>query len=79
MVPQSEVVMICEFTGEVHDEALSRFDGTYSKEGTCDKIRKCCRRFYFPRTFAKGPEHKVLMGMPREPTIFNEVNKVGLS
>jgi len=23
-----------------------------------------------------GPEHKVLMGMPREPTIFNEVNKV---
>lgn len=23
-----------------------------------------------------GPEHKLLMGMPREPTIFNEVNKV---
>ena len=23
-----------------------------------------------------GLEHKVLMGMPREPTIFNEVSKV---
>src|SRR5690606_36275663 len=23
-----------------------------------------------------GLEHKILMGMPREPTIFNEVNKV---
>jgi UbiD family decarboxylase len=25
-----------------------------------------------------GLEHKVLMGMPREPTIFNEVNKAGV-
>ena len=23
-----------------------------------------------------GPEHKLLMGMPREPTVYNEVNKV---
>jgi UbiD family decarboxylase len=54
--------------------------------GTYDKVReqpvievKCITHRkdpIFQTLLAGGREHKLLMGMPREPTIFNEVSKV---
>ena len=81
MVPQSEVVMICEFTGETHDEG-SFLDLTETpdiiRKGPVIKIKKIFVRddSIFHALLPSGPEHKVLMGMPREPTIYNKVNKV---
>ena len=80
-IPQSEVVMICEFTGETHDE------GPFvDLTETLDIIRQQpvarIKRIFvredsvFHALLPSGPEHKVLMGMPREPTIFNSVNEV---
>ncbi|OIR20987.1 MAG: hypothetical protein BEU01_03140, partial [Marine Group III euryarchaeote CG-Epi4] len=81
MVPQSEVVMICEFTGELHDEG-SFLDLTETpdiiRKGPVIKIKKIFVRddSIFHALLPSGPEHKVLMGMPREPTIYNKVNEV---
>ncbi len=80
-VPESEIVMIAEMTGEEHDEGPF-LDLTE----TPDIVRKQ-RVARIKQVFMKenplyhallpgGLEHKVLMGMPREPTIFREVNKV---
>ncbi|MEM2875258.1 MAG: UbiD family decarboxylase [Candidatus Hadarchaeales archaeon] len=81
LVPEAEIVMIAEFTGEEHDEGPF-LDLTE----TPDIVRKQ-RVARVKRVFVKhdpvyhallpgGLEHKTLMGMPREPTIFREVNKV---
>ena len=81
MVPESEVVMICEFTGDLHDEG-SFLDLTETpdivRKGPVIKIKKIFVRddSIFHALLPSGPEHKVLMGMPREPTIYNAVNKV---
>jgi len=80
-VPESEIIMIAEMTGEEHDEGPF-LDLT----GTPDIVRKQ-RVAKIKRIFMKKDplfhallpgdlEHKILMGMPREPTIFREVNKV---
>lgn len=80
-VPQSEIIMIAEMTGEEHDEGPF-LDLTE----TPDIVRKQ-RVARVKRIFVKkdpiyhallpgGLEHKILMGMPREPTIFREVSKV---
>jgi len=80
-VPEAEIVMIAEMTGEEHDEGPF-LDLTE----TPDIVRKQ-RVARIKRVFTKDDplyqallpgdlEHKVLMGMPREPTIFREVNKV---
>ena len=80
-VPEAEIVMIAEMTGEEHDEGPF-LDLTE----TPDIVRKQ-RVAGVKRIFTKenplyhallpgGLEHKILMGMPREPTIFREVNKV---
>ena len=80
-VPESEIVMIAEMSGEEHDEGPF-LDLTE----TPDIVRKQ-RVARIKQVFMKenplyhallpgGLEHKVLMGMPREPTIFREVNKV---
>ena len=80
-VPESEIVMIAEMTGEEHDEGPF-LDLTE----TPDIVRKQ-RVARIKKIFAKknpiyhallpgGLEHKLLMGMPREPTIFREVSKV---
>jgi len=80
-VPESEMVMIAEITGEEHDEGPF-LDLTE----TPDIVRKQ-RVARIKKIFAKkgpiyhallpgGLEHKLLMGMPREPTIFREVSKV---
>jgi 2,5-furandicarboxylate decarboxylase 1 len=81
MVPESEVVMICEFTGELHDEG-SFLDLTETpdivRKGPVIEIKKIFVRddSIFHVLLPSGPEHKVLMGMPREPTIYNAVSKV---
>ena len=80
-VSDAEIVMIAEMTGEEHDEGPF-LDLTE----TPDIVRKQ-RVAWIKQIFTKenplyhallpgGLEHKVLMGMPREPTIFREVNKV---
>jgi len=80
-IPQSEVVMICEFTGEMHDEGpfvdLTDTPDIIRQQHVA-KIKRIFIRddSVFHALLPSGPEHKVLMGMPREPTIFNSVNKV---
>jgi len=81
LIPQSEVVMICEFTGEKHNEGPF-VDLTETpdiiREQPVARIKRIFIRddSVFHALLPSGPEHKVLMGMPREPTIFNSVNKV---
>ncbi|MDI6884560.1 MAG: UbiD family decarboxylase [Hadesarchaea archaeon] len=80
-VPEAEIVMIAEMTGDEHDEGPF-LDLTE----TPDIVRKQ-RVARIKQIFTKenplyhallpgGLEHKLLMGMPREPTIFREVSKV---
>lgn len=80
-VPQSEIVLLCEMTGELHEEGPF-LDLTE----TVDIVRKQrvarVKRLYLRKDslyhalLPGGLEHKVLMGMPREPTIYAEVSKV---
>jgi UbiD family decarboxylase len=80
-VPQAEIVMIAEMTGEMHSEGPF-LDLTETPDIVRDQ--KVARvKHVFVRSGAMyhallpgGLEHKVLMGMPREPTIFREVSKV---
>ena len=80
-IPQSEVVMICEFTGEMHNEGpfvdLTDTPDIIRQQHVV-KIKRIFIRddSVFHALLPSGPEHKVLMGMPREPTIFNSVNKI---
>jgi len=81
VIPQSEVVMICEFTGDVHDEGpfvdLTETPDIIRKQPVARIKRIFIREdSVFHALLPSGPEHKVLMGMPREPTIFNSVNKI---
>ncbi len=81
VIPQSEVVMICEFTGDMHDEGpfvdLTETPDIIRKQPVARIKRIFVREnSVFHALLPSGPEHKVLMGMPREPTIFNSVNKV---
>lgn len=80
-VPEAEIIMIAEMTDEVHDEGPF-LDLTE----TLDIVRKQ-RVARIKKIFVKKDpiyhallpgalEHKTLMGMPREPTIFREVSKV---
>jgi UbiD family decarboxylase len=80
-VPKSEIVMIASFTGEMHDE------GPFvDLTGTRDIVRKqrvarierifMRKNAVFHALLPGGLEHKELMGMPKEPTVFREVNKV---
>lgn len=80
-VPESEIIMIAEITDEMRDE------GPFvDLTETPDIVRKQ-RVVKIKKTFVKknpiyqallpgALEHKFLMGMPREPTIFREVSKV---
>jgi 2,5-furandicarboxylate decarboxylase 1 len=80
-VPEAEIVMIAEPTGRRVDEGPF-LDLTE----TMDIVRKE-REFRIKKIYARkgsvfhallpgGLEHKILMGMPKEPTIFSEVSKV---
>ena len=82
-----EVPKDCEFVLEGRITKEKAPEGPFlDLTGTYDKIReqpvieiKCIthrKNPIFQTLLAGGKEHKLLMGMPREPTIFNEVNKV---
>lgn len=80
-VPRSEIVLICETTSELADEGpfldlTETFD--IIRKQRVAKVKKIFLRedSLFHALLPGGLEHKVLMGMPREPTIFREVNKV---
>ncbi len=81
VVPESDLVLIAEPTGRRVDEGPF-LDLTE----TFDIVRKE-REFRIKKIYARegavfhallpgGLEHKTLMGMPKEPTIFSEVSKV---
>ena len=80
-VPEADIVMIAEMTGEEHDE------GPFLDLTETPDIVRRQRVARIKQLFTKenplyhallpgGLEHKILMGVPREPTIFREVSKV---
>jgi UbiD family decarboxylase len=80
VVPDSEIVMIAEVTDELHDEGkFIDLTGTYDivRQQPVIKIKKIYakKNAIYHALLPGGLEHKTLMGMPREPTIFREVNK----
>jgi len=80
-VPEAEIVMIAEMTGEespegpfldltetvdiVRDQRVARIKQIFCRDNPT-----------FHGLLPGGLEHKILMGMPREPTIYREVSKV---
>ncbi|MDY6984898.1 MAG: UbiD family decarboxylase [Candidatus Thermoplasmatota archaeon] len=80
-VPKSEIVMIASFTGEMHEEGpfvdLTQTKDIERKQRVA-KIEKIFMRkgALYHALLPGGLEHKELMGMPKEPTIFREVNRV---
>ena len=80
-VPESEIIMIAEMTGEEHDEGpfldLTETPDIVRKQRVA-RIKQIFTK-EDPLYYALLPgalEHRILMGMPREPTIFREVSKV---
>ncbi|MFH1237183.1 MAG: UbiD family decarboxylase [Candidatus Aenigmatarchaeota archaeon] len=81
VVPESEIVMICEFTGDVADEGpfldlTETFDIVRKQSVVRVKKIYAKKNAIFHALLPGDLEHKILMGMPREPTIFREVAKV---
>jgi len=80
-VPQSELVLLAEMTEETAAEGPF-LDITQTpdivREQRVARITKIYARkdVMYQALLPGGLEHKVLMGMPREPTMFREVNKV---
>jgi UbiD family decarboxylase len=80
-VPESEIVMIAEMTGEEHEEGpfldLTETPDIVRKQRVA-RIKKIFTKEkpLYHALLPGGLEHKILMGMPREPTIFREVSKV---
>jgi len=81
LVPPSDIVIIAELTGEMHDEGpfldlTETFDIVRKQRVAQVKKIFVKKRAMYHALLPGGLEHKVLMGMPREPTIFREVAKV---
>jgi UbiD family decarboxylase len=81
LIPLSELVLICEFTGETADEGpfldlTETFD--IVRQQPVARVKQIFSRpaSVYHALLPGGPEHKILMGMPREPTIFREVSRV---
>jgi UbiD family decarboxylase len=80
-VPQSEIILVMEFTGEMHDEGPF-LDLTETPDIVrSQRVARVKRMFVredslFHGLLPGGLEHKTLMGMPREPSIYREVSKV---
>jgi 2,5-furandicarboxylate decarboxylase 1 len=80
-VPKAEIVLIMEFTGEMRKEGPF-LDLTETvdivREQRVARVKHIFVRkdAVFHGLLPGGLEHKVLMGMPREPTIYREVGKV---
>jgi 2,5-furandicarboxylate decarboxylase 1 len=81
VVPESEFIMIAEITEELHDEGkFIDLTGTYDivRKQPVIKVKKIYAKkgAIYHALLPGGLEHKTLMGMPREPTIFREVGKI---
>ena len=80
--PKAEFILIGEITGKKANEGpFVDLTGTYDpvRKERVIKIKKIYAKHPAPLYHALLPgglEHKILMGMPREPTMFQEVNKV---
>jgi UbiD family decarboxylase len=80
-VPQAEIVMIAEMTGEQHKEGPF-LDLTETPDIVREQRVAVIKKIFikkdasFHALLPGGLEHKILMGLPREPTIFREVNRV---
>ncbi len=80
-VPQSEIIMLMRLTGEMHPEGPF-LDLTETpdivREQRVAKVETIFVRgdSLFHGLLPGGLEHKTLMGMPREPSIYREVAKV---
>jgi UbiD family decarboxylase len=80
---EAEIVMIAELTGEYHDEGpFVDLTGTYDivRKQPVVRIRKIyVRENAFYHAILPGDhEHKLLMGLSREPTILREVRRAGI-
>lgn len=80
-VPESEIIMIAEMTGEEHDEGpfldLTETPDIVRKQRVARIKQIFMKEDPLYQALLPGAlEHRILMGMPREPTIFREVNKV---
>ncbi len=64
-VPEGPFVDLTETYDVVREERVIKINKIYYRDNPL-----------FHVLLPGGPEHKVLMGMPREPTIFREVNRV---
>jgi UbiD family decarboxylase len=78
---ESEIVLEGRITRETHEEGpFVDLTETYDivREQPVFEVKKITRRkdAIYHALLPGGLEHKMLMGMPREPTIFREVNKV---
>jgi 2,5-furandicarboxylate decarboxylase 1 len=81
VVPESEMIMIAKVLDEQHDEGpFIDLTETYDivRKQPVFEIKKIYIKTdpMYHALLPGGLEHKTLMGLPREPTIFNEVNKV---
>jgi len=81
LVPPCDIMILAELTGELHDEGpfldlTETFD--IIRKQRVAKVKKIYMRkdAAYQALLPGGLEHKVLMGMPREPTIYREVAKV---
>ena len=81
LVPEAELVLICELTGELADEGpFLDLTGTFDivRQQPLFRIKAMhARRDPLYHALLPGDmEHELLMGMPREPTIHAEVSAV---
>jgi 2,5-furandicarboxylate decarboxylase 1 len=81
LVPPSDIVILAELTGELHDEGpfldlTETFD--IIRKQRVAKVKKIYMKkgAMYHALLPGALEHRVLMGMPREPTIYREVAKV---
>jgi UbiD family decarboxylase len=81
LVPPSDIVIIAELTGELHEEGpfldlTETFDIIRKQRVARVKKIYVKKGAMYHALLPGGLEHRVLMGMPREPTIYREVAKV---
>ena len=81
LVPPSDIVIIAELTGELHEEGpfldlTETFDIIRKQRVANVKKIYVKKGAMYHALLPGGLEHRVLMGMPREPTIYREVAKV---
>jgi 2,5-furandicarboxylate decarboxylase 1 len=81
LVPPADIVILAELTGDLHDEGpfldlTETFD--IIRKQRVARVKKIYKKkdAMYHALLPGALEHRVLMGMPREPTIYREVAKV---